>query len=399
MKKLILILVLSLALVGCATSTTATTSLTTTTTPSATQTETTAATGVPNGLPPLSAVSDCDVPLLDGGWVCVWADEFSGDAVDETKWTFEVNGDGGGNNELQYYTRNNATVSDGILAITARAESYGGKLYTSSRINTKYKAAFQYVKIVFRAQMPAGRGTWPAIWMMPLLSAYGGWPNSGEIDMMEYVGYNPDTVYTTLHTKIYNGMLGNMIGYSKGVADLEEEFHDFEYTWTPGHMEMAVDGITYAQFNYVPGLSRDYKYNEVWPFDTPFFLIMNLAVGGNWGGSQGVDPTIFPTSLLVDYVRVYKLDYATLDLEAPSAPEDLEPANVANTIYWDPASDDCGVEAYYVFVNGAFKTSTTINQVTLSGLVSGETYDIRIQAVDFVGRVSPLSSILSFTAD
>ena len=388
MKKLFLTLFLCFALAGCTTATT------TSTTTSARET-----TGLPNGLEPLEAVSDCDVPTLEGGWVCIWADEFSGDAVDETKWTFEVNGDGGGNNELQYYIRNNATVADGLLSITAKQESYGGKLYTSSRLNTKYKASFQYVKIRFRARMPAGRGTWPAIWMMPLLSAYGGWPNSGEIDMMEYVGYNPDTVYTTLHTKIYNGQKGNMIGYSKAVADLEEAFHEFEFTWTPGHMDMQVDGMTYAQFNYVPGLSRDYKYNEVWPFDTPFFLIVNLAVGGNWGGAQGVDVSAFPTTLSVDYLRVYKRDYATLDTEVPEAPQDLEPANVANTIYWDPSADDCGVESYQVFVNGVFKTSTTINQVTLTGLVAGQTYDIRVRAVDFVGRVSPDSNILSFTAD
>lgn len=391
MKKLFLTLFLCFALAGC---TTATTTVATTTTTSATAT-----TGLPNGLEPLEAVSDCDVPTLEGGWVCVWADEFSGEAVDETKWTFEVNGDGGGNNELQYYIRNNATVADGLLSITARQEAYGGKLYTSSRLNTKYKASFQYVKIRFRAQMPAGRGTWPAIWMMPLLNAYGGWPNSGEIDMLEYVGYDPDTVYTTLHTKIYNGMLGNMIGYSKTVAELEETFHEFEFTWTPGHMDMQVDGVTYAQFNYVPAFSRDYKYNEVWPFDTPFFLIVNLAVGGNWGGAQGVDVSAFPTTLRVDYLRVYKRDFATLDTEAPSAPQDLEPANVANTIFWDASADDCGVESYQIFVNGVFKTSTTINQVTLAGLVSGQTYDIQVRAVDFVGRVSPNSNILSFTAD
>lgn len=388
MKKLFLTLFLCFALAGCTTATSTTTT-----------TSATATTGLPNGLEPLEAVTDCDVPTLEGGWVCVWADEFSGDAVDETKWTFEVNGDGGGNNELQYYIRDNATVEDGQLAITARQEAYGGKLYTSSRLNTKYKASFQYVKIRFRAQMPAGRGTWPAIWMMPLLNAYGGWPNSGEIDMMEYVGYNPDTVYTTLHTKIYNGQKGNMIGFSKTVNDAEEAFHEFEFTWTPGHMDMQVDGVTYAQFNYVPGLSRDYKYNEVWPFDTPFFLIVNLAVGGNWGGAEGVDVSAFPTTLRVDYLRVYKRDYATLDTQVPSAPRDLEPANVANTIFWDPSEDDCGVETYLVFVNGVFKTSTTINQVTLTGLVAGQNYDVQVRAVDFVGRVSPDSNILSFTAD
>jgi beta-glucanase (GH16 family) len=411
MKKMILIVLLTLFLVGCTTavSTTSTTSeipvsttspttetTTTSTTPTTTTTTSTERT-VPNGLAPLSPVEDCLVPELPGGWICIWADEFSGTAVDETKWNFEVNGDGGGNNELQYYRRENATVADGFLSITAKSENYMGKLYTSARLNTKYKGSFENVRIIVRAKMPSGRGTWPAIWMMPLMNAYGGWPDSGEIDIIEYVGYDPDTIHCTIHTEIFNHKLGTQLGFSKDIQNAETEFHDYELVWSPGHLEGHVDGTKYAEFNYMAGLTKDYYYHQAFPFDSPFFLILNVAVGGNWGGAQGVDPTIFPTSMEVDYVRVYKLDYAMIDEEAPTTPTDLEPTNLDNTLFWRPSTDDYGVEGYAVFVNGQFKKYTTLNQVTLTGLTRGVTYDIQVQAVDFVGRASELSSILSFT--
>lgn len=388
MKKWTLILLVLLFLTGCTTATTK---------PTLSGDTTTGERDVPNGLSPLTAVSDTEVPTLDGGWVCIWADEFSGTAVDETKWNFEVNGDGGGNNELQYYRRENATVADGFLSITAKSESYMGHLYTSSRLTTKYKGSFQYVRLQVRAKVPAGRGTWPAIWMMPLMSAYGGWPNSGEIDIMEYVGYNPGVVYSTIHTERFNSMLGTQIGFSKNVPDVESVFHLFELVWKPGHMESLVDGVKYAEFNYTPALTKDSSYEECFPFDSPFFLILNVAVGGNWGGAQGVATDIFPTAMDVDYVRVYKLDYATIDEENPSVPTDMEPAILKNTLFWNPSTDDYGVEGYNIFVDGVFKKTTTLNQVTLTGLTKGQTYNIQIQAVDFVGRTSELSPSLSFT--
>lgn len=417
MKKLILSILMIFFLVGCTTAvtttttstptvststTTETTTTTTSTTPTTTTTTTTTTTSttertVPNGLAPLSAVDDCLVPELAGGWICIWADEFSGTAVDETKWNFEVNGDGGGNGELQYYRRENATVADGFLAITAKSENYLGKLYTSARLTTKYKGSFENVRVVVRAKMPSGRGTWPAIWMMPLMNSYGGWPDSGEIDIMEYVGYDPDTIHCTIHTDIFNHNLGTQLGYSKDLPNAETEFHDYELVWSPGHLEGHVDGTKYAEFNYVAALTKDYFYHQAFPFDSPFFLILNLAVGGSWGGAQGVDPTIFPTALEVDYVRVYKLDYALIDEEAPSTPIDLEPTNLDNTLFWRPSTDDYGVEGYAVFVNGQFKKYASLNQVTLTGLTKGVTYDIQVQAVDFVGRASELSAILSFT--
>jgi beta-glucanase (GH16 family) len=386
MKKTILTILIMFTLVGCGSLTTPVT-LTTTT-----------AEVIPNGLEPLVAVSDCEVPTLEGGWTCIWADEFSGTVVDETKWNFEINGDGGGNNELQYYRKENATLADGILSITAKKESYLGKLYTSSRLTTKYKGTFEYVRIVVRAQMPSGRGTWPAIWMMPLMSSYGGWPDSGEIDIMEYVGYDQNRIYSTIHTELFNGRLGTQIGASALFENVETQFHDYELIWSPGKILTYVDGAKLGEFNYVPALTKNAAYYQAFPFDQPFFLILNQAVGGAWGGSQGVDPDIYPTALKIDFVRVYKLDYATIDKTAPSAPDDLQPATLANTLFWTKSSDDFGVERYIIYVNGVFNKFSNLNQVTLTALNDHETYQIQIQAVDFVGRTSAFSPMLSYTS-
>jgi len=352
---------------------------------------------VPNGLLPLSAVEDCDVTTLDGGWTCIWADEFNGSVVDETKWNFEVNGSGGGNGELQYYTRENAQVVDGKLVITAIKESYLGMDYTSSRLTTKYKGTFKYVRIVVRAKMATGVGTWPAIWMMPLMNAYGGWPDSGEIDIMEYVGYDANRIYSTIHTERFNHNLGTQIGFNRLVPNAETEFHDYEMIWSPGYIKTLVDGNTIGEFNYVPAFTSDVPYSEAFPFDQEFFLILNLAVGGSWGGSQGVDVNAFPTTFEIDYARVYKQDYATLDEEVPSDPTGISLAQLKNTLYWQKTADDYGVEQYAVYIDGDFSRYASLNQITLTGLNVGQTYQIQIQAIDFVGRVSGLSDSFSLT--
>ncbi|HAX03076.1 MAG: hypothetical protein A2Y45_06550 [Tenericutes bacterium GWC2_34_14] len=379
MKKLLIVLFLAFILVGCETP------------------EETVPTGVPNGLAPLEAVEDCDNPTLDGGWVCIWADEFSGDAVDETKWNFEEGAFGGGNNERQYYTRNNTAIVDGKMVITAKQESMGGMPYTSSRLTTRYKGNFQYVRIVTRAKMPSGRGTWPAIWMMPLGSVYGGWPDSGEIDIMEYVGYDKDRIHSTIHTEKFNHRLGTQIGYSRIYDNVETEFKDYEMIWTPGKILTFVDGDKLGEFNYVAELNQEVAYNEAFPFDQMFFLIINLAIGGDWGGAQGIDNTIFPTTFEIDYVRVYKQDYAKVDLEEPTQPGDIQVAQLKNTIFWAKSDDDYGVEHYAIYLDGRFYRYANLNQYTFKGLTANQSYNIQVEAVDFGGRVSPLSNTLSFT--
>ncbi len=239
----------------------------------------------------------------------VWADEFNYNGLpDSTKWSYEEGGSGWGNNELQYYTTKqlkNASVDDGKLSIKALFESYGGKSYTSARLVSKLKGDWLYGRIEVSAKLPSGRGTWPAIWMMPTDSEYGTWPNSGEIDIMEHVGYDPHVVHCNTHTNLYNGANGK--GASKTVGDAFDVFHVYAVDWSPTKMDFYIDDQKYYTLN----VTSDYRS---WPFDKRFFLILNIAVGGNWGGAQGVDNTVFPATMDIDYVRVYKsADFLKID--------------------------------------------------------------------------------------
>ena len=334
---------------------------------------------------------------LDGGWVCVWADEFDLDTVDKDKWNYEVNGGGGGNNELQYYTNKNATVDNSILTITAKKEDYMGQSYTSSRLTTKYKGDFLYGRFIIRAKNPVGRGTWPAIWMMPTMDTYGGWPRSGEIDIMEYVGYDPDNIHGTIHTDRFNHKKGTQLGMAMPLADSNQVFHDYEIIWMPGNIKWFVDGEKYYEVNYTPQFTSDSKYYEAFPFDHDFFLILNLAIGGDWGGAQGIDQSIFPATFQVDYVRVYQMDYGTVDKKSPDKVVNIANAKVKDTIHWNRAEDDFGISKYAVYVDGELNGYANLNQFTLKNILPNKTYDITIEAIDFAGRTSKLSDVYTYT--
>ena len=238
----------------------------------------------------------------------LWADEFEKEgAPDTSRWGYDL-GDGcpdicgWGNNELQYYTQRaeNVRVEDGKLIIEALREPYQGKEYTSARMVSRQKGDWKYGYIEARAKLPQGTGVWPAIWMLPTDWAYGGWPASGEIDIMEHVGYHPDIVYGTVHTQAFNHGIGTQKGDSIAVEDVHQQFHVYAIDWSPEKIDFIVDGEPYHTFkNEGTGF-------EAWPFDKPFHLLINLAVGGNWGGAQGVDEEIWPQRLEVDYVRVYQ---------------------------------------------------------------------------------------------
>ena len=193
---------------------------------------------IPNGLEPLVATEDVDpnYATLEDGWVAVWADEFDGTFIDSSRWNVTIGGGGFGNNEEQFYMPANAQIVDGKLVITAKDESYGGEDYTSARLTSWLKGDFKYGRIQVRAKLPSGRGTWPAIWMMPTSSVYGGWPNSGEIDIMEYVGYEPGVVHTTIHTTYGNGTNGRQIGYDMEIDSPETQFYTYEIIWEPGYI-------------------------------------------------------------------------------------------------------------------------------------------------------------------
>lgn len=234
----------------------------------------------------------------------VWADEFNYTGQpDPAKWGYDTGGGGWGNNEQQYYTNStdNARVADGKLSITARKEEKEGNAYTSARLVTKGKGDFLYGRFEVKAKLPTGRGTWPAIWMLPTEWAYGDWPKSGEIDIMEHVGYDQNRVHVTVHTEAYNHTKGTQKGKSKVIETASTEFHLYRVDWTP----YAVRGYIDDQkvFDFV----NEGKGAGTWPFDRKFHLLLNLAVGGNWGGAEGVDASVFPQAMEVDYVRVYEM--------------------------------------------------------------------------------------------
>ncbi len=246
-------------------------------------------------------------PIVEKNWqfetTPVWQDDFtSGTTVDASKWTFETGGNGWGNNELQYYTPGaNSTISGGILTITAKKETLQGRDYTSSRMITKGKGDWLYGRFEIRAKLPKGRGTWPAIWLLSSDNAYGNWPASGEMDIMEHVGYDPNNVHATIHTSVYNGQRGTQKSAVKFIADATDAFHIYRIDWTPFAVRAFIDGVQYFEYT-----NNNTSYTA-WPFNKPFFLILNIAVGGNWGGVQGVDNTIFPATMQVDYVKVFKM--------------------------------------------------------------------------------------------
>lgn len=242
----------------------------------------------------------------------IWSDEFDYEGLpDPSKWAYDVGdtcdrpfGCGWGNNEKQYYTEkdlDNARVEEGKLIIEAARESMGQMDYTSARLVTRGKQNFKYVRVDVRAQLPSGRGTWPAIWMLPSDNTYGGWPQSGEIDIMEHVGHAPDSILGTVHTEAFNHTIGTQKGGAIRIPDAESAFHVYSINWTPEKIDFRVDDQVYFTFEQTQGDAAE------WPFDQAFYLIMNIAVGGNLGGVEGVDPDIWPQKMLVDYVRVYQL--------------------------------------------------------------------------------------------
>lgn len=232
----------------------------------------------------------------------IWSDEFSYEGLPDTaKWGYDVGGHGWGNNELQYYADSrleNSRVEDGKLIIEAHYEFFSGKAYSSARLITKNNGDWQYGYFEMRAKLPSGRGTWPAFWMLPTDWEYGGWPDSGEIDIMEHVGYDTEKVHGTVHTKSYNHIIGTQVGVAKPVPDCEEEFHVYGCEWTADYIKMYIDDELYFTF-------ENQGNWQAWPFDKSFHILLNLAVGGNWGGVEGVDSDAFPTQYIIDYIRVY----------------------------------------------------------------------------------------------
>ncbi len=236
-------------------------------------------------------------------WKLMWSEEFNYTGLPDTsKWNYDIGGHGWGNNELQYYTKasaSNVEVSNGTLKLRALREKMEGKEFTSARIVTRDKADFTYGKIEIRAKLPKGRGLWPAIWMLGKNVNTVDWPECGEIDIMEHVGFEKDSVFGTVHTRSYNHVIGTQKTKKAFIADPYGSYHLYSIEWTPEKMDFFLDDKLFNHFR------NEHKTVAEWPFDYPFYLVLNIAVGGNLGGMKGVDETVFPATLEVDYVRVY----------------------------------------------------------------------------------------------
>ena len=241
---------------------------------------------------------------IKDGKTLVFSDEFNGKGLpDMKKWSYETGGDGFGNNELQFYTENrieNSRMENGNLIIEARKEKWENNQYSSAKLITQKTFPFQYGSVEVRAKLPKGKGTWPAIWM--LSENIKEWPEDGEIDIMEHVGFNEGFIHASIHTKKFNHIINTQKTDTIFVKDATEKFHVYRLDWTPEKIEAFVDNK-----KYFSTLNTEKTY-ETWPFDQNFFLILNQAVGGNWGGKEGIDESIYPQKFYIDYVRIYQFE-------------------------------------------------------------------------------------------
>ncbi len=283
-------------------------------------------------------------------WRLVWSDEFDQDGpVDETRWSHQVGGGGWGNAELQFYTDRrleNTRVEGGHLIIEAIHEPFSGHEYTSARLRSLGKGDWLYGRVEVRAMLPKGLGTWPAIWMLASDSDHGnrGWPDTGEIDIMEAVGHDAGKTHSAVHTNALNHLMGNNPSATAAVPTSADEFHVYALEWTPMRITTFVDGEPNLVFN------RDNADWQRWPFDKPFHILLNLAVGGTWGGAQGVDPNDFPAQFVIDHVRVYEdaSGPPTVTFPVASVPTEVAPGSPfsAQASASDPASPIVSVDIF-----------------------------------------------------
>lgn len=250
-------------------------------------------------LPATQPPTPTSIPPLDG-WELIWQDEFDGSTIDPANWTYDLGGGGWGNGEMQHYTNRpeNARVENGELVIEARQEKYEGSYYTSARLKTQGLQNFQYGRIEARLKVPTGAGLWPAFWMLG--SGFNGsnWPDCGEIDIMEYIGKEPDLIFGTLHGPGYSGATG-LSRWNRQKFNIADDFHIFAIDWQADQIDWLFDGVKYHT------VTRADVGDREWVGDRPYFIILNQAVGGTLPGM--VSPkTVFPTQFRADYVRVYR---------------------------------------------------------------------------------------------
>ena len=257
-------------------------------------------------LPLAARAAETPAPAAPAPWKLVWSDEFEqAGAPDPARWSYDVGGGGWGNHELQFYTdnrRENARVEHGRLVLEARHEPGQGQAYTSARLVTKGKGDWTHGRFEIRARLPVGRGSWPAIWMLPTVWNLGDghWPDNGEIDIMEHVGHAPGVVHASTHSREHQWKKGTQRTATLAVPDATAAFHTYTLEWDPDEIRIFVDAAHYFTSRRAGGGWTS------WPFFRDFHLVLNVAVGGDWGAIEGVDAASFPQRMEVEYVRVYQ---------------------------------------------------------------------------------------------
>jgi beta-glucanase (GH16 family) len=346
------------------------------------------------------AVIACGATSAYGAWQLVWSDEFTqadGTSPSSVNWSFETGtGSGGwGNNEWEYYTTrtNNARIEGGQLVIEAHQESYGGSSYTSARLLTRGKWSWTYGRIEARIKIPRGQGIWPAFWTLGTNNASAGWPACGEIDIMENIGREPKIVHGTIHGPGYSGGSGIGAGYSlPSSADFAADFHRYAVEWTTNQIKWFVDGAQY--FTTTPA---NLPGGTTWVFTQPQFILLNLAVGGDWPGYPDATTT-FPQRMTVDYVRVYRYTVSSV----PDAPTGLN-ATAAGTqvaLSWSPPEGATNYNIKFSTTNGGpYVTiaSTAATSYTNTGLANGTTYYYVVSALNSYGEGSNSAQISATT--
>ena len=292
-----------------------------------------------------SPESENTEPVTNLDWNLIWSDEFGGTSLDQSKWNILRWRPGWVNNELQAYTERDTNIylENGNLVLRALIEpgyfdsDYQGSSYnadyTSGRINTSGKFSPTYGRVDIRAKLPSGRGSWPAIWMLGESISTVGWPNCGEIDIMEHVGFDSGIIHGSIHTEDFNHMNNTQKSGSTVVSTATDSFHVYSLEWTPDYLRYLVDESPF--FFVYNNSGGDISQ---WPFDSPHFIILNLAIGGDWGGIQGIDPSKFPMKMLVDFVKVFKKSETNNDVSI-TFQVDMKNVNVSGTGVWLSGGD------------------------------------------------------------
>ena len=310
-------------------------------------------------------------PISTTEWEQVWSDEFDGDELDMSKWNILRWRPGWVNNEEQAYTNRDTNVflQDGNLVIQGLIEpnyydtDYNGNQYTanytSGRVNTDDNFSWTYGRFDIRAKLPSGKGSWPAIWMLGESITSIGWPDCGEIDIMEHVGFDDGNIHGSMHTKDFNHIMNTQRSGSMTVSSATESFHVYSLEWSPSYLRFLIDDSPFF-FVYNDSNGDEAK----WPFDSPHYMILNLAIGGDWGGVQGIEPSSFPMRMLVDHVRVSKRSENHPDVEV-TFQVDMRNVNVSGTGIWlsggsISSANPGGIQMQPTSTGGLWETQLTL---------------------------------------